>query len=92
MNRHQIADVLSHVAGERLPPNATDLMQFARRRLRQKFLAADIGISGANFLVAETGTIVLVTNEGNEGLVTSVPPVHVAIVGMERLLPRFDDL
>jgi len=92
MNRFQIADTLSRVAGETLPPNASDLMRFARKRLRQKFLSADIGISGANFVVAETGTIVLVTNEGNEGLVTSVPPVHVVIAGMERLLPTFEDL
>lgn len=92
MNRFQIAGTLSRVAGETLPPNAADLMQFARRRLRQKFLAADIGISGANFIVAETGTIVLVTNEGNEGLATGLPPVHMVVAGMERLLPRFQDL
>lgn len=92
MNRHQISDVLSEVAGERLPPNVEDLMQFARKRLREKFLAADIGISGANFGVAETGTVCLVTNEGNGRLTTSLPPVHVAVMGIEKIIPRFEDL
>lgn len=92
MNRHQIADVLSGVAGERLPPNVEDLMQFARKRLREKFLSADIGISGANFGVAETGTVCLVTNEGNGRLTTSLPPVHVVVMGIEKVIPRFEDL
>lgn len=92
MNRHQIAEVLSATAGERLPPTVEDLLQFARRRLREKFLAAEIGITGANFGVAETGTVVTVTNEGNARLVTSVPPVHVVVMGIEKLIPRFTDL
>src|ERR671938_849000 len=92
MNREQVADVLSRVAGERLPPNVEDLARFARKRLREKFLTADIGISGANFGVAETGTICTVTNEGNGRLVTSVPPVHVVVMGIEKLIPRFTDL
>ena len=92
MNRHQVADILSGVAGEELPPNVEDLAQFARERLREKFLTAEIGISGANFGVAETGTICMVTNEGNGRLVTSVPPVHVVVMGIEKLIPRFTDL
>jgi L-lactate dehydrogenase complex protein LldF len=92
MDRHQAASVLSGVAGEKLPPNVEDLAVFARKRLREKFLAADIGITGANFGVAETGTIVTVTNEGNGRLVTSVPPVHVAVMGIEKVIPRFEDL
>ncbi len=92
MNREQVADVLSGVAGEELPPNVEDLMKFARKRLREKFLTARIGISGANFGVAETGTIVMVTNEGNGRLVTSVPPVHVVVMGIEKLIPKFTDL
>jgi L-lactate dehydrogenase complex protein LldF len=92
MNRRQVADILSEVAGETLPPNVEDLMRFARKRLREKFLTADIGISGANFGVAETGTICTVTNEGNGRLVTSVPPVHVVVMGIEKLVPRFEDL
>ncbi|MCA1837953.1 MAG: LUD domain-containing protein, partial [Actinobacteria bacterium] len=92
MNRHQVADVLSGVAGEKLPPDVEFLTRFARGRLREKFLTADIGMTGANFGVAETGTIVTVTNEGNGRLVASVPPVHVVVMGIEKLIPRFADL
>jgi L-lactate dehydrogenase complex protein LldF len=76
------------------PPDATpdELAAAARSALREDFLSADLGISGGNFLVAETGTIALIENEGNIRLSTSVPPVHVALVGIEKLLPRFDDL
>jgi L-lactate dehydrogenase complex protein LldF len=92
MNRRQVTDVLSDAAGEKLPPDVEALGTFARKRLREKFLAADIGITGANFGVAETGTIVTVTNEGNARLVTSVPPVHVVVMGIEKMIPRFSDL
>jgi L-lactate dehydrogenase complex protein LldF len=92
MNRHQVADVLSGVAGEKLPPDVEFLTRFARRHLREKFLTADIGMTGANFGVAETGTIVTVTNEGNGRLVASVPPVHVVVMGIEKVIPRFADL
>jgi len=60
--------------------------------LRQKFMDADVGMSGANFVVAETGTLALVTNEGNGRLTTSVPPVHIAVVGIEKLIPTLADL
>ena len=92
MNRKRITEVLSRTAGEELPPDVEALGSFARKRLREKFLTADIGITGANFGVAETGTIATVTNEGNARLVTSVPPVHVAVMGIEKLVPRFADL
>ena len=92
MNARRVAEILSEAAGEELPPDAQQLTNFARGRLREKFLAADIGITGANFGIAETGTIVTVTNEGNARLVTSVPPVHVVVMGIEKLLPRFEDL
>ena len=92
MNREQVAEVLSGVAGKKLPPNVEDLTRFARQRLREKFLTADIGMTGANFGVAETGTVVTVTNEGNARLVTSVPPVHVIVMGIEKLIPRLTDL
>jgi L-lactate dehydrogenase complex protein LldF len=92
MNRRRVAEVLSGAAGEKMPPDVEALGSFARKRLRQKFLAADIGITGANFGVAETGTIATVTNEGNARLVTSVPPVHVVVMGIEKMIPRFEDL
>lgn len=91
-DRHQIAEVLSRVAGGDLAAVPEELAAFARVRLREKFLAADLGISGVNFGIAETGTCVLVTNEGNGRLVTSVPRVHVAIMGMERVLDSWEQL
>ncbi len=92
LNLRQITGVLSDTAGRELPPDVEALTQFARERLREKFLAADIGITGANFGVAETGTIATVTNEGNGRLVATVPPVHVVVMGIEKLIPRFEDL
>jgi L-lactate dehydrogenase complex protein LldF len=68
------------------------LTNTARQVLRQVFLTADIGVSGVNFGVAETGTLCIVTNEGNGRMVTTVPPVHVALMGIERLVPTLDDL
>jgi L-lactate dehydrogenase complex protein LldF len=68
------------------------LTALARRTLRREFLRADIGISGANFAVAETGSLCIVTNEGNGRLTTSVPRVHIAVVGIERVVPTVEDL
>ena len=64
----------------------------ARAVLREKFLAADIGISGANFLVADSGAVVIVENEGNARLTTSAPKIHIAVAGIEKLIPRAQDL
>jgi len=64
----------------------------ARRLLREHFAAADLGISGVNFGVAETGTILILENEGNARLTTSLPRVHVAVMGIEKVIPRFADL
>jgi len=64
----------------------------ARQALRRKFLEADMGITGVNFAVAETGTIVLVTNEGNGRMCTSLPKVHVALMGMEKVVPALEDM
>jgi L-lactate dehydrogenase complex protein LldF len=72
--------------------NAEQLTKFARNRLRREFLEADMGITGGNFLVAETGTLVLITNEGNADLVTSVPPILVSVVGIEKLVATWEDL
>ena len=87
-----VASLLSAVDGVPLEPRAEALAQAARRQLRQVFERADVGITGANFAVCESGSICLVTNEGNGGLVTSLPRVHVALLGMERLVPTLDDL
>ena len=64
----------------------------ARETLRGRFLEADMGITGANFLVAETGTLVIVTNEGNGRFCTSAPRIHVALTGMEKVIPCLEDL
>lgn len=68
------------------------LCEQAREQLRPRFLAADMGISGGNFLIAETGSVAIVTNEGNGRMVTTLPRVHVAITGIEKVLPSLDDL
>jgi len=68
------------------------LTNTARKVLREVFLTADIGVSGANFAIAETGSICLVTNEGNGRMVTSLPPTHIALIGMERVVRNLDDL
>lgn len=69
----------------------TALVGEARTVLRQKFLQADVGITGANFLVAETGQHILVTNEGNGDLTSNLPRVHIVIVGIEKVLPTLED-
>jgi L-lactate dehydrogenase complex protein LldF len=90
--RESVARVLSEHLHERLPDDPKSLAMVGRRELRQKFREADMGISGANFAVAETGTVVLVTNEGNGRLTTTWPRVHVALMGMEKVIPRLADL
>ena len=69
-----------------------ELTRFAREKLRQKFLDADAGISGANFVAADTGTIALVESEGNIRLTSQIPPLYIAIAGVEKVLPRREDL
>jgi L-lactate dehydrogenase complex protein LldF len=86
-DRHQIHDLFVDAVGAApdLGTTPIELVGFARRRLRDVFLAAEVGITGVNVAVADTGSIVLVTNEGNGRLVTALPPVHIAVLGMERL-------
>ena len=88
----QVAELLSAVEGKAIPPELEALTKAARRQLRETFLHADVGITGANFGVSSTGSICLVTNEGNGRLVSSLPRVHVALMGMERLVPTTADL
>jgi len=91
-NRRQIAELLSKEAGETLPPETKVLAGFARRKLRDKFLEADIGLTGCNFGIAETGTVVIFENEGNARMVSTVPKIQITLMGMERLIPSWDDL
>ena len=91
MTRGEVADIFSKEINERLSDDIPKLVKVARNELRGKFLNAGMGISGANIAVAETGTIVLITNEGNARLTTTLPPIHVALVGMEKLVEKFSD-
>jgi L-lactate dehydrogenase complex protein LldF len=91
-DRHQIRDALQRVSDGELSAVPEELVRFARATLRQRFLEADMGISGVNFAVADTGTLVLVTNEGNGRMSTTVPGVHVALLGMERVVESWDQL
>ena len=72
-------------------PTVEAIQLHARESLREKFIAATVGISGANMAIAETGTIVLVTNEGNADLTTTLPPVHIALFGIDKLVATLDD-
>ncbi len=90
--KEDAAELLSRVEGQEVPPEIPSLLQAARRQLRDTFLRAEVGITGANFGVCETGSIVLVTNEGNARLVSALPRVHVALIGMERLVATLSDL
>ena len=87
-----VARLLQAVDGEPVEPVLGALTAKARRQLREVFLNADVGITGANFAVADTGSICLVTNEGNAGLVTTLPPVHIVLLGMEKVVADLDDL
>jgi L-lactate dehydrogenase complex protein LldF len=88
----QVARLFTEVAGHTLPDDRTALCAFARERLRSKFLAAEMGITGVNFAAVDTGTLVLVTNEGNGRMCTSLPRLHVAVMPVEKVIPRFEDL
>jgi L-lactate dehydrogenase complex protein LldF len=89
----QVAELFSReLRRPGLPADPEVLTKIAREELREKFLTADLGITGANFAVAETGTVVLVTNEGNGRMATSLPRVHVAVMGVEKVIPSMTDL
>ncbi|MCL6612196.1 MAG: LUD domain-containing protein [Peptococcaceae bacterium] len=92
MTRGEVAGVFSAETGKELSDEIPVLVKVAREELRQKFLAAGMGISGANIAVAETGTIVMVTNEGNGRLTTTLPPLHVAVVGLDKLVSSIGDV
>src|SRR5712692_5114856 len=90
--RQQIAALLHEQLGTPYTEVIPEMTQIARRALRAQFLRADMGITGANFAIAETGSIVLVTNEGNGRLSSTMPRVHVVLMGMEKVIPRLADL
>jgi L-lactate dehydrogenase complex protein LldF len=90
--RSSIQALFEAEGNEKLAPETKVLAGYARRRLREKFTQAEVGITGCNFAVAETGSVVLFTNEGNGRMVTTLPETHIAVMGMERIVPTLDDL
>src|SRR6266480_4379032 len=88
----QVAELFSRELKRPAEPDPEALTRIARGELREKFLQADLGITGANFAVADSGTIVLVTNEGNGRMVTTLPRVHIAVMGVEKVVPSMTDL
>lgn len=90
--REQIAELFSEASGQDLSPDDLDkLVSVAREQLRQSFIDADIGISGVNIAIADSGTLVILSNEGNGRLVTTLPPVHIALMGIDKIVPTIDD-
>ncbi|MCM3113450.1 LutB/LldF family L-lactate oxidation iron-sulfur protein [Lederbergia lenta] len=92
LNRNQIKDTFSKKRGYDKSNSPEELALFAREQLRKDFLSADIGITGCNFAVAESGAITLVTNEGNARLATSLPDTQISVMGMERIVPTWEEL
>lgn len=91
LSRYQVAEDFTRETGVKQDPEDIQrLVKVARVQLRRKFIAADMGISGCNFAIAENGTVTTVTNEGNARMVTTLPRVHVAIVGLDKLVPNVE--
>jgi L-lactate dehydrogenase complex protein LldF len=91
-DKDEIADLFAKTHNK---PRLTDIPEMtkeARDVLRPHFMSADMGVTGGNFLIAETGSVAVVTNEGNEGMCTVMPRVHVAVTGIEKILPTLEDL
>ena len=90
-NKEQIRDVFKEKLAYTKTEKPEELTAHVRTILREKFLSADVGITGCNFAIAETGSVGLVTNEGNADLVTALPKTQITVMGMERLVPTFDE-
>ncbi len=89
--KEQIRDLFMEKLAMPYTDDASTMTTFIRHHLRHKYTEADFGMSGGNFMIAETGTVVIVTNEGNGRLSTSIPKVHIAVVGIEKVLPTWED-
>jgi L-lactate dehydrogenase complex protein LldF len=92
LKRDEISATFAEKLGSAPTDDPEELTMIARRHLRQEFCRADLGISGANFLIAETGTLSITENEGNARLTAALPRIHVALVGIEKVLPKLADL
>lgn len=92
LTRGQISDIFQEKLGSEATDSPEELTMIARGVMREKYCTADIGISGANFAIAETGMISITENEGNARLTTSLPRVHIVLIGIEKVLPKMEDL
>ena len=92
LSKERCAEIFSEALQKKVEPDIKQMVRLARETLREKFLKAEIGISGCNIAIAETGTMCLFTNEGNARLATTMPPVHVAIFGYEKFVEKFKDI
>lgn len=91
-NKEQIRDTFREKRGYTKSEKPEELAAFAREQLREEFLKAEVGITGCNFAVADSGSIALITNEGNGNMVTTLPDTHITIMGMERIVPSWEEL
>lgn len=91
-NKEQIRDVFKEKQGYDKTEKPEELALYVREKLRKEYLTADIGITGCNFAIAESGSITLVTNEGNADLVTALPKTQITVMGMERIVPTFEEM
>ncbi|MBA2780603.1 LutB/LldF family L-lactate oxidation iron-sulfur protein [Billgrantia kenyensis] len=92
LNTDEISDIMHEKTGTERTRDVDYMTAAARAQLRERFMAADVGISGVNFAVAETGTLCLVENEGNGRMTTAVPPVHIAVTGIEKVVEHLRDV
>lgn len=92
LKREDVGETFTRVLAAEPTSDPQRLTEFARQHLRQKFLAAEAAITGVNFAIAETGGVVVCTNEGNADLGMALPPLHIACLGIEKLIPRAQDL
>jgi len=91
LTKESIAEILSRSLGRAVPPDSREIVRIAREEMRRFFVQADIGISGANLAIAESGTLVIISNEGNARLATTLPPVHIALVTAEKFVENLEE-
>ncbi|MER1985484.1 MAG: LutB/LldF family L-lactate oxidation iron-sulfur protein [Solibacillus sp.] len=91
-NRQQIREIFANKIGYDKSEKPEEMALYVREKLRKEYLTADIGITGCNFAIAESGSVTLVTNEGNADLVTALPKTQIAVMGMERIVPTFEEM
>lgn len=90
-NREEVAELFSKATGRECPPDIPFLVQTAREALRSGFMEGQVGLSGANVAIADSGTLAIITNEGNGRLVTTLPRTHIALVGVEKIVPTLKE-